>query len=101
MELYVSKNYQSSNLTQNPTLDQFIDLTQIIGTTEESHWPAILAEKPEDWFTKKAQVEEEAERKRLTDLKAAEEKQIKKADNKDLEEAGEDLSLWKSVEASD
>jgi len=100
-----------------------MDLTYIVGTTDESHWPVILAEKPENWFSKKAQViqaaKEEAERERLANLKAAEEErlakeaeekrlveanrenQIKEADNKDLEEAGEDLSLWKSVEASD
>ena len=66
------KNYKTlwENITF--TFDQFMYLTEIVGMTDESHWPAILAEKPENWFAKKAQVEEEAERKRLIDLKAAE-----------------------------
>ena len=57
-----------------------MDLTYIVGTTDESHWPVILAEKPENWFAKKAQViqaaKEEAEEERLAkeaDLDAAEE----------------------------
>ena len=64
--------------------------------TDESHWPAILAEKPENWFTKKAQVEKEAERKRLADLKAAEEERLAK--EADLKAAEDEIKRKKQAE---
>ena len=75
-----------------------MDLTEIVGMTDENHWPAILAEKPENWFAKRAQViqaaKEEAERKRLADLKAAEEERLaKEAEKKRLAEETEEKRL--------